>query len=38
VARRVAPQPAAAVRMNAGYEAYRRMYGAISSVIKSGSQ
>jgi len=38
VARRVAPQPAVAVRMNAGYEAYRRMYGAISSVIKSGSQ
>jgi len=38
VARRIAPQPAAAARMNAGYEAYRRMYGAISSVFKSGSQ
>jgi xylulokinase len=38
VARRIAPQPAAAARMNAGYEAYRRMYGAISSVIKSASQ
>jgi xylulokinase len=36
VARRIAPQAAAAARMNAGYEAYRRMYGAISSVIRSG--
>jgi hypothetical protein len=33
VARRVAPQTAAAQQMNASYAAYRRMYPAIRSVL-----
>jgi xylulokinase len=33
VAQRIAPQPAAVSRMQESYQAYRRMYGAISSVF-----
>ncbi len=34
IAQRIAPQPAAAARMQESYQAYRRMYGAISSVFR----
>jgi xylulokinase len=34
VASRVAPQPAAVEQMKASYQAYRRIYGAIGSVLK----